>query len=44
MKVAPPVAEMIATDTPLPETSRDVALPVAVPKTVSPKANRAEVN
>ena len=37
MKVAPVRAEMVA-DTPLPETSRDVALP-----TVVPKAKRAEI-
>jgi hypothetical protein len=44
MKVAPVTAEM-AGDAPLPETGRDVALPVAsVPKTVTPKAKRAEVN
>ena len=33
MKVAPVSAEMIATDAPLPEASRDVALPAtSVPK------------
>ena len=36
MKVAPVTAEMIANDAPLPEASRDVALPAtSVPKTVS---------
>jgi hypothetical protein len=45
MKVAPVAAEMVANDAPLPETSRDVALPVTmVPKTVSTRAKRAEVN
>jgi hypothetical protein len=39
MKVAPVTAEM-ASDLPLPETSRDIALPV----TTVPKAKRAEVN
>ncbi|MGB8398186.1 DUF2865 domain-containing protein [Bradyrhizobium sp.] len=42
MKVAPVRAEMVA-DTPLPETSRDVALPTVVPKTLAPKAKRAEI-
>ncbi len=42
MKVAPVAAEMIANDAPLPEV---VALPVtSVPKTVSAKAKRAEVD
>ena len=46
MKVAPVSAEMIATEIPLPEASRDVALPVvAVPKVAaSSRAKRAEVN
>ena len=45
MKVAPVSAEMLANDAPLPEASRDVALPVtSVPKTVSTRAKRAEVN
>jgi hypothetical protein len=45
MKVAPVTAEMVASDAPLPESSREVALPVtAVPKTVSTRAKRAEVN
>ena len=45
MKVAPVKAEMIANETPSPDTSRDVTLPVtSVPKTVSPKARRAEAN
>ena len=40
---APVRAEMIANDTPLPETSRDAVLPVTtVPKTVSTRAKRAE--
>ena len=44
MKVAPVTAGMVS-EAPLPETSRDVALPAsAVPKTVAPKAKRAEVN
>ena len=43
MKVAPVSAEMIASETPLPETSRDVALPeTSVPKTVSTRAKRAD--
>jgi hypothetical protein len=45
MKVAPVNAEMLANDAPLPEASRDVALPVtSVPKTVSTRAKRAEAN
>ncbi len=45
MKVAPVSAEMLATDAPLPEGSRDVVLPVtSVPKTVSTRAKRAEAN
>jgi Protein of unknown function (DUF2865) len=45
MKVAPVAADMLANDAPLPEASRDVALPVtSVPKTVSTRAKRAEVN
>ena len=45
MKVAPMAAEMLATQTPSPEASRDVALPVtSVLKTVSTRAKRAEVN
>jgi Protein of unknown function (DUF2865) len=45
MKVAPVSAEMIANEAPMPETSRDVTLPAtSVPKAVSPKAKRAEVN
>jgi hypothetical protein len=44
MKVAPVAAEILATTAPLPEASRDVALPAtSVPKTVSPRAKRAEV-
>jgi len=45
MKVAPVAAEMVASEMPLPEVSRDVALPAApLPKAASPKAKRAEVN
>jgi hypothetical protein len=46
MKVAPMNAEMIATEIPLPEASRDVALPViTAPKVAaSPRAKRAEAN
>ena len=45
MKVAPVNAEMIANEAPLPEASRDVALPAtSVPKTVAARAKRAEVN
>ena len=45
MKVAPVSAEMVATTAPLPEASRDVALPAtSVPKTVSTREKRAEVN
>ena len=46
MKVATPVtAEMVANTTPPPEASRDLALPVtSVPKTVSAREKRAEVN
>jgi hypothetical protein len=45
MKVAPVSADMLANETPVPEASRDVALPAAsVPKTVSTRAKRAEVN
>ncbi len=43
MKVAPVRAEMIANDARLPETSRDIVLPVTtVPKTVSTREKRAE--
>jgi len=41
MKVAPVNAEMLATEIPLPEASRDVALQKAI---ASPRAKRAEVN
>jgi len=45
MKVAPIAAEMLAGEPRLPEASRDVALPAtSVPKAVSPRAKRAEVN
>jgi hypothetical protein len=40
MKVAPVAAETVAIDAPLPDTSRDIVLP----KTVSARAKRAEVN
>jgi hypothetical protein len=45
MKVAPVTAEMIANGAPLPEASRDVALPASsLPKNASTRAKRAEVN
>jgi hypothetical protein len=45
MKVAPVAAEMVATEIPLPEASREVELPVSsVPKTVPTREKRAEVN
>ena len=45
MKVAPVTADMIANGAPLPETSREVALPASsAPKNVSTRAKRAEVN
>jgi hypothetical protein len=44
MKVAPVAADMVG-ETVMPEASRDVALPAtSVPKSVAPKAKRAEVN
>jgi hypothetical protein len=44
MKVAPVAAEMVASETPLPEASRDVELPTAaVPKAVAPRTTRAEM-
>jgi hypothetical protein len=44
MKVAPVSADMVS-ESPLPETSRDVALPASVvPKTAAPRAKRAEAN
>jgi hypothetical protein len=44
MKVAPVNAEMVG-ETVMPEASREVALPATVvPKTVAPKAKRAEAN
>jgi hypothetical protein len=43
MKVAPVSAEMVAKETPLPETSRDVALPATPPPKASPRAKQAEV-
>jgi hypothetical protein len=45
MKVAPVTAETVANDVPPTESARDVALPATVvPKTVSTRAKRAEVN
>jgi hypothetical protein len=45
MKVAPVAAEMIASETPLAEASRDVTLPATlVPKATSRKTKRAEAN
>jgi hypothetical protein len=45
MKVAPVSADMLGNEAPLPEARGDVALPAApVPKTVSTRAKRAEVN
>ena len=44
MKVAPVAAEMVANEMPLPEVSRDVALPAAAaPKAAASKAKRAVV-
>jgi Protein of unknown function (DUF2865) len=44
MKVAPVSAEMVG-ETVMPEASRDVALPASsVPKTIAPKAKRADAN
>jgi hypothetical protein len=44
MKVAPVAAEMVG-EVPLPETGREVALPATpLPKNVSARATRAEVN
>jgi Protein of unknown function (DUF2865) len=45
MKVAPVAAESVAIEAPLIDSARDVVLPVtSVPKTVSTRAKRAEVN
>ena len=45
MKVAPVSMETVASEAPLAEASRDVALPAtSVPKAASPKAKRAEGN
>src|SRR5437868_11902483 len=45
MKVAPVAADMLANETPPPEASRDAAPPAtSVPKTVSTRAKRAEVD
>jgi hypothetical protein len=44
MKVAPVAAEMVS-DAPLPDASRDIELPTAsVPKAISTRAKRAEMN
>jgi hypothetical protein len=44
MKVAPVAADMLANDAPLPETSRDVLPVTTVPKSISARAKRAEVD
>lgn len=45
MKVAPVTAEMVTDTTPLPEADRDAVLPAtSLPKAVSPRAKRAEIN
>jgi hypothetical protein len=45
IKVAPVNAELLASETPAPETNREIALPAAsAPKAVSPKAKRADAN
>jgi len=45
MKVAPVAAETVASDVPLAESARDIVLPAtSVPKSVSARAKRAEVN
>src|ERR1700682_3534443 len=45
MKVAPVSVEMVASEAPLPEASRDVALSAtSVPKAASPRAKRAELD
>lgn len=45
MKVAPVAAETVVNEPPLPEMTRDVVLPAtSVPKTVSTRAKRAEMN
>jgi hypothetical protein len=45
MKVAPAAAETVVNEAPPPETTRDVVLPAtAVPKAVSARAKRADVN
>ena len=44
MKVAPVAAEMVAAQAPLPEASRDVALPAAAVPKASQRAKRAEAN
>src|ERR1035438_8823637 len=45
LKVAPVSAEMLASETPLPDASREIALPTAsAPKAVAPRAKRADAN
>ena len=44
MKVAPVIAETVASDAPLTEAARDVALPATAAKTASTRIKRAEVN
>ena len=44
MKVAPVIAETVASDAPLADVSRDVLPVTVVPKAASPKAKRAEAN
>ena len=45
MKVAPVAAETVANEVPLAESARDIVLPAtSVPKSVSARAKRAEVN
>jgi hypothetical protein len=44
MKVAPVIAETVASDAPLPDINRDMMPVTVVPKTASQKAKRAEVN
>jgi len=44
MKVAPVAAEMIASDTTLPEVAHDVAPVSVAPKASAPRAKRADVN
>jgi hypothetical protein len=44
MKVAPVIAETVASDAPLADVSRDVLPVTVVPKTSAARAKRAEVN